>query len=114
MGVLRTRNGQRSAAIADRYNLLPMNSLRVAFTSPVSASRKFLLVLGFCVTAILGYWLAETAAPRPQRMQKPGVQISPKRTAIIDESFPGFRKGQRPPSPYSSDEDAKHAGALPS
>ena len=108
-----TRGGQRSAAIADRDNLLPMNSLRVAFTSPVSASRKFLLVLGFCVTAILGYWLAETAAPRPQRMQKPGVQISPKRTAIIDESFPGFRKGQRPPSAYSSDEDAKHAGALP-
>jgi hypothetical protein len=76
-------------------------------------SRQLLWVPGFLVVAILGYWLAGTAAPR--RVAKAPASHSedgPLRTIIADEPLPRFRKEDRRPQ-FRRDEDAIKAGALP-
>ncbi|MES2441049.1 MAG: S8 family serine peptidase [Verrucomicrobiota bacterium] len=75
--------------------------------------RNLLLILGFALTAMLGYWLAGTAAPRKitrEAARKPAIE--PKRTVIADEAAPRFRKEERGPA-FRRDEEATLAGALP-
>jgi len=75
--------------------------------------RHLLLALGFVAVAILGYWLAGTAAPRQSSWatsQKPPLE--PKRRIIADEPAPRFRKEERGPAVHR-DDDAIKAGALP-
>lgn len=75
--------------------------------------RHLILILGFAVIAMLGYWLAGTAAPRQAaRDEPPKPRLEPKRTVIADEPAPGFRKEERRPA-FRRDEDALKAGALP-
>jgi hypothetical protein len=62
---------------------------------------------------MLGYWFAGTAAPR----KTPGPAASetseaPRRTVIVDEPAPKFRRGERAPV-YRADVEAIDAGALP-
>lgn len=76
-------------------------------------SRQLLWIPGFLVLAILGYWLAGTAAPR--RVAKAPASHpadGPLRTIIADEPLPRFRKEDRRPQ-FRHDDDAIKAGALP-
>lgn len=75
--------------------------------------RNFFLILGFALTAILGYWIAGTAAPPPVvRNSAADPAAGPKRTILVDEAAPRFRRGERGPS-FRSDQEANDAGALP-
>lgn len=75
--------------------------------------RHLILLLGFTVAVLLGYWLAGTAAPRQAyRGGHPKPQLEPKRTVIADDPAPRFRKEARGPA-FRRDDDALTAGALP-
>ena len=75
--------------------------------------RHFILTLGFGVVALLGYWLAGTATtPTPLGRESPKIDPAPKRSVLVDEPAPKFRRGDRGP-PYRRDEEATIAGALP-
>jgi len=72
--------------------------------------RHLLLILGFAVVALLGYWLAGTAAPRRVvRASDPKPQ--PVLRQMIDEPAPKFRKEDRRPVSHRDDEAVK-SGAL--
>ena len=73
--------------------------------------RHFLLALGFVGIALLGYWLAGTAAPPPQ-LRVVALEEVPKHRVIVDEPAPKFRRGERLPA-FRRDEEATQAGALP-
>jgi hypothetical protein len=74
--------------------------------------RHLLMVLGFALVAMLGYWLAGTAAPRKTaRVEGPRESEPARRTAPADEAPPRFRRGERAPS-SGMDVDAALAGAL--
>ena len=65
------------------------------------------------MVAMLGYWLAGTAAPRTaSRSGKPRSEIGPKRRVIVDEPAPRFRREERGPASRRDDE-AIESGALP-
>ena len=71
-----------------------------------------ILILGFVVTAMLGYWLAGTAVPvQTARKAVPEAQAGPRRTMITDESTPKFRRGERLPA-SRRDDAAAEVGAL--
>ena len=74
--------------------------------------RSLFVVLGFCLTALLGYWLARTAVPA--RAPKSAASAGgPGSAAGNDaEREPKFRSGERGPA-FRSDADALKAGALP-
>lgn len=74
--------------------------------------RHYILALGFVTTALVGYWLAMTAAPH-QVTQNPTVSplSEPRRTVIIDEPAPKFRRGERP-AIFRHDDEAAANGAL--
>ena len=75
--------------------------------------RHVLLTLGFVAVAMLGYWLAGTAAPRKvARVESSRPALEPKRRIIVDEPPPRFRKEDRGPTSRRDDE-ATRAGALP-
>ena len=75
--------------------------------------RPLILTLGFVVVAMLGYWLAKTAAPRAVlRTKNPRSQTGPQWRVIADEPAPRFRKEVRSPASRRDDEAIK-AGALP-
>lgn len=84
----------------------------MGFIKSVRSPRTWLFILGFCVTAILGYWIAGTAAPRPQAKLSPLAPAAAKRTVIEDEPAPRFRREERRDT-FRSDEEANEAGALP-
>jgi hypothetical protein len=74
--------------------------------------RELLLILGFALVVMLGYWLATTAAPRPApRGNVSRAANPPHRTVIADEDMPKFRKGERLPT-RRGDMEASLAGAL--
>ena len=74
--------------------------------------RQWLLLLGFALAAILGYWLAGTAVPRKaDRAANPDFPEAPHRTGVADDALPKFRRGERSPS-SSRDLDARIAGAI--
>ena len=74
--------------------------------------RPLLLIAGFALVACLGYWLAGTAVPpTPPRAAALAPAAEPKRTVIIDEPAPRFRRSEREPG-WRSDRDAREAGAL--
>ena len=77
-------------------------------------NRRFLLLtLGLVATVLLGYWLAGTAAPHQVvRMKSASTESLAKRTVIIDEPAPRFRKEKRVAVSWRDDEAAA-AGALP-
>lgn len=73
--------------------------------------RHMLFVLGFALVAILGYWLAGTAAPKKtvtQDAAKPRAAGTP---ALVDEPLPKFRRAERLPS-KRRDSEAANAGAF--
>jgi hypothetical protein len=71
-----------------------------------------ILILGFVVTAMLGYWLAGTAVPvQTARKAVPEAQAGPRRTMITDEPTPKFRRGERLPA-SRRDDAAAEVGAL--
>ena len=75
--------------------------------------RHLILTLGFVAVAMLGYWLARTAAPRAMsRTENPRSEFQPKRRVIADEPAPRFRREVRGPASRRDDEAIK-AGALP-
>lgn len=74
--------------------------------------RPLFLTLGFVAVAMLGYWLAGTAAPKMVRKDSPKSGLEPKRRVIVDEPAPRFRKEDRGPASRRDDEATK-AGALP-
>lgn len=74
---------------------------------------NLLLILGFVLVVVLGYWLAGTAAsPQVARKEAPAKASEPQRRIIADEPAPRFRKEDRGPS-VRRDDEATRAGALP-
>ncbi|HEX7261226.1 MAG TPA: S8 family serine peptidase [Luteolibacter sp.] len=74
--------------------------------------RPLMLIIGFAVVAMLGYWLAGTATPRKVVRDSPPKPLEPKWSGIIDEPPPKFRKADRGPA-FRRDDAASNAGALP-
>jgi Subtilase family len=74
--------------------------------------RHLFLTLGFVAVAMLGYWLAGTAAPKVARAVPQKSGLEPKRRVIADEPAPRFRKEDRGPA-FRRDDEATKAGALP-
>jgi hypothetical protein len=71
-----------------------------------------MLVLGFALVAMLGYWLAATAVPRRDSTNAPAPSSNGARwTALDDDPAPRFRKGERLPG-KRGDYEAMLAGAL--
>lgn len=77
-------------------------------------SRRYpLLILSFVATALLGYWLATTAAPQEVvRAKSVSPEVAATRTTMIDEPLPRFRNGERVSVAWQ-DGEALAAGALP-
>jgi hypothetical protein len=74
---------------------------------------NLLLIFGFVITAMLGYWLAGTATqPKQAQSAAPKTDSAPKRIDIPDEPALRFRKGDRGPA-IRRDDEAMDAGALP-
>ena len=74
--------------------------------------RHWLLVLGFALAALLGYWLAGTAAPpKVARAKAPAAVEPPPRKPPVDDAMPKFRRGERMPS-VKMDVEAALAGAM--
>ena len=69
------------------------------------------MLLGFALVAILGYWLAGTAAPRKNPAAKAPSPESVKEKVVVDERMPKFRRAERLPS-QRTDDDARDAGAI--
>ncbi len=74
--------------------------------------RSPILIFSFAAFAILGYWLAGTAAPRKAaRKDQVAIKSGPKRVVPMDDEMPKFKRGERDPAPMRDDEAFK-AGAL--
>ncbi len=73
--------------------------------------RPFFLFLGFCLTALLGYWLARTAVPGPAP-HRPLTALAESSAGQASIQEPKFRHGDRPPA-FRNDDRALEAGALP-
>ncbi|MCX6876413.1 MAG: S8 family serine peptidase [Verrucomicrobia bacterium] len=73
--------------------------------------RSVFIVLGFCLTGLLGYWLARTAVPvgTPKATAATALGSAADNEA---EREVKFRRGERAPV-FRSDEEALAAGALP-
>lgn len=68
-----------------------------------------MMALGFVLVAVLGYWLARSAATGPEE-RKPVAAAPAARPAAIDDPAPKFRRGKRMPSP-KGDPAAEMMGA---
>lgn len=74
--------------------------------------RHLILTLGFALIAMLGYWLAHTAAPGPQvKRAKSDSDAGPKRLQAANDVGPKFRTGERPAG-FERDHEATDNGAL--
>jgi hypothetical protein len=73
--------------------------------------RQMFFILGFALVAILGYWLAGTAAPKKPAVLAPLAPAPSNNQALLDDPPPKFRRAERPPS-KRRDSDAANAGAL--
>ncbi len=75
--------------------------------------RQWLLLLGFALTALLGYWLASTAATQ-KVAEKPANSASPEahKPIVAPEEGPKFRREIRAPG-FRQDKEAVENGALP-
>jgi Subtilase family len=71
------------------------------------------LALSFALVAALGYWLARTAAPRPEVMPAAGMATAeaPRWSRTDDDEAVKFRRGERPPA-RKGDAEAALAGAI--
>jgi hypothetical protein len=75
--------------------------------------RHWIIITGFGLTAMFGYWLAGTATPDPPTKSPPKVaKVQARRSAGADDPAPKFRTGDRVPG-FQRDEDAMANGALP-
>ncbi len=75
--------------------------------------RPLILTLGFVGVAVLGYWLAGTAAPRvSSRAKISRSELEPQRKVIADDPAPKFRRADRGPASRRDDVAIK-AGAVP-
>lgn len=74
-------------------------------------SCQLLLISGFALLAILGYWLAGTAARKRTASETPKLPEAPVRSGTIDELMPKFRRAERPLS-RPGDAAAVRVGAL--
>ncbi len=74
--------------------------------------RPFLLIVGFGLTAGAGYWLATTAAPKPDTEARADDAGKVRAAASLPESTPVYRTGERK-ARFRSDDEALDAGALP-
>ncbi len=73
---------------------------------------RLIWIFGFVAVALLGYWLADTAAPQKEVAQhSSGKSETPRKMVIPDETLPKFRRGDRAPSSHR-DLEAAAAGAL--
>ncbi len=73
--------------------------------------RQMFFIFGFALVAILGYWLAGTAAPKKPAVLAPLAPAPSNNQAMLDDPLPKFRRAERPPS-KRRDSDAANAGAL--
>lgn len=74
--------------------------------------RHLILLLGFVMTAGLGYWLAMSAVPKKTPIVGENkLQKAPRRGTMVDDPSPKFRTGERP-TLYGRDEKAAANGAL--
>ena len=72
-----------------------------------------IIVLSVALAGWIGYWLAGTAVPkRPVRQATTEPQATPRRTVLMDDPAPKFRRGGRAPK-FQRDDEALEAGALP-
>ena len=75
--------------------------------------RPTIIIVTIALAGWIGYWLAGTAVPNsPVRQDSAGTESGPKRTVIVDDPAPRFRRGERVPTSRRDDE-ALDAGALP-
>lgn len=72
--------------------------------------RLSVLILGFALVAMLGYWLAGTAVPEKKARRSP-QPVAKSRSSPEDEPAPKFRRSERLPV-TSGDGEAKALGAL--
>ncbi len=77
----------------------------------VTRYRSVLIVLGFCLTAMLGYWLARYAATAG-RLPKAAATVPAPAASIAPDQAPQFRSGERAPA-FRSDDEALVMGGLP-
>lgn len=72
--------------------------------------RHFLLLAGFVVVTLFGYWLARTAAQRPVQAvnERAEPDRPPIRRTVEDEAAPRFRKEVRLPTAFRDDEAAEN------
>ncbi len=79
----------------------------------VTMQRRYLIVIpGFVVAALVGFWLAKTAAPpKPPRVATSDSRTDPREKPIFDDPAPKFRTGDRPKLRLR-DEEAVANGAL--
>jgi hypothetical protein len=74
--------------------------------------RHPLIALGFVLAAVLGYWLAGTAAPKRTARKQPDMPgLSRRVKPVADDPAPQFRRAERPPA-APRDTDAERLGAL--
>ena len=70
------------------------------------------MAAGFCLTAVLGYWLARTAMPAGAPQSKAMVHVARASGSTQPGLDPNFRSGERVAA-FRSDREALDAGALP-
>jgi hypothetical protein len=73
--------------------------------------RQLGLILGFALVALLGYWLAGTAAPKKAARGNPETDAVARVRPLPAEAPPKFRRAQRPPA-KAGDPEAAELGAL--
>ena len=74
--------------------------------------RVVILGIGFLLVAVLGYFVARSAAPQSAPKENPTKQASARPVKMADIDPPKFRRAERPPV-SDRDHEAMAAGALP-
>ncbi len=75
--------------------------------------RHLILIPGFVIVAMLGYWLAGTAVPsKVPRSNQSKAALDSKRTTLVEETPPKFRREERE-AQTRRDEEALREGAVP-
>jgi hypothetical protein len=73
--------------------------------------RHWMLILGFALAAVLGYWLAGTAAPRHAGKARDDSKPEVSRKRVVEDPAPKFRRADRRAG-HSGDAAAEELGAL--
>lgn len=73
--------------------------------------RPLIWVMAFVLVAVLGYWLAGTAAGPAENVKKTPAAVVANRARVVDDSMPKFRAGERVAVAHG-DLEAEIAGAL--